>query len=240
MAKLCEFTNMRKNGSRLISIQQYRITDLFIFAFMLAVAEVLSYFAVKWFPSGATFAFSFMIPITILVMLRWGWQAVFFPVISGTLYCALNRGAGYFYLIYIVGSLAIMLALIPIKLIGTKRIASTWWSTALIVCLGWLLVYLGRASVFAFVSLGGMTGYAPSVGFQSYAGADILSLGMAIVILLVLRKFNGMVEDQIEYLKRYGRERLDKMKRDEFGDELVEIDQEALDILNRDNNLYDE
>ena len=46
-----------------------------------------------------------------------------------------------------------------------------------------------------------------------------------------------MFEDQKNYLKRLERERKEKMERDNFGDEPIEIDEETMSILKRHNDL---
>ena len=65
-----------------------------------------------------------------------------------------------------------------------------------------------------------------------------MSLFAAVAVLLIMRKLDGMFEDQKSYLKRVDKERRDRMKYDGFGDEPVEIDEESLSILNKDNDLY--
>ena len=67
---------MRKNGSREISFSQYRTTDLFLFAVIVAVAELFAFAATVWFPEEAIFSFSFMLPLALTVMMRWGWPSV--------------------------------------------------------------------------------------------------------------------------------------------------------------------
>ena len=62
---------MSKNGSRIISFGRYRATDLIIFAVILAVFDIISFFAVtEWFASDLTnFFFSIAVPISLLVMI---------------------------------------------------------------------------------------------------------------------------------------------------------------------------
>lgn len=68
---------------------------------------------------------------------------------------------------------------------------------------------------------------------------DLLSLAVGLALILLLRRLDGMFEDQKHYLLRLDKEKRDKMRRDTFGDELVEIDAESLSILNKkDNDLY--
>lgn len=230
---------MRKNGSRLISIGQYRTTDLFVFALILAVAEILTVLSARWFPGGAFFTFSLMLPITLTVMMRWGWQSIFYAIGSGLITSALLSGRGINYACYIIGNACVALMLIPMYLIGKDKIRGKWWCAALFVLGGWLCVYLGRSAVWAI-------GYAisPSIGgsaidgFAAFAAGDALSLVVAEIVVLVLRRLDGMFEDQKTYLKRLEAQRKEKMRIDQFGENLGEIDEETFEILNKDNDLF--
>lgn len=232
---------MRKNGSRLISIRQYRTTDLFVFALILAAAEILSCLAVRWFPSAALYTFSLMVPIVLTVMMRWGWPGVFYAAVSGLLVCLLNESAakGINYACYIIGNAFIAVMLLPVYLIGRDKIRAKWWGSALFVVGGWLCVYLGRSSIWsiAFVIFPVSGAYVWS-GFVEFATGDLLSLVMAIIVVMVLRRLDGMFEDQVAYLKRVDKERKDRMRIDQFGENLGEIDEETLKLLNKDNDLF--
>lgn len=231
---------MRKNGSRLISVKQYRLTDLFLFAVITALGELLPHFAMVWFPSGALYTISFAVPITLIVMMRWGWPSLFYALGSGLIYCLLNSGSGSQYATYCIGNLFIAVMLIPRYLIGAKKIASHWWSSVLFVIGGWVCVYLGRASVSAVcMAIAPIDGVGVFDGFIAFALYDLISLGIGALIIIVLRRFDGMFEDQKDYLNRIDAARKEQMRRDEFGDELEEIDEQSLEILNKDNNLYD-
>ena len=233
---------MRKNGSRLISVKQYRATDLFVFALILAVSELLSFQAGRWFPAVATYTFSLLVPIVLTVMMRWGWQGVVYAAACGLFGCLLHvsTATGLQYATYIIGNTFIALMLIPLKFIGKGRIRSRWWASALFAIGGWLCVYLGRATAWAIgYAISPVKGMYAWSGFVQYAVGDLLSLVMGVVVILVLRRLDGMFEDQKSYLLRVDKERRDRMRRDSFGDEPVEIDEESLSILNRGNDLYD-
>lgn len=231
---------MSKKGSRFISINQYRFTDLFIFLLILAVGELLQFFAMKWFPRAALYTVSFMVPITLIVMIRWGWPSVIYALLSGVIYCALNQLSGVWYATYIIGNAFIALLLIPIKFIGKEKIIKKWWATLLFVVAAWVLVYLGRSAVFAI-------GYAilPVENAVAYSGLitfavlEALSLALAIAVMLVLRRLDGLLEDQHKYIRRLDKERKEKQKIDEYGDVPIELDEATLEILKRDNDLYD-
>lgn len=230
---------MRKNGSRLISLKQYRGTDLFIFALILGAAEILTWLAAKWFPMQAIFTFSLMIPISLTVMMRWGWPSVFYPVVSGLIVCLLASASAINYACYIIGNAFMALMLIPTYLIGRDKIRSKWWSSALFAIGGWLCVYLGKSLVWAVgYSIHPMTGSTMWAGFVGFAGGDLLSLAVALLVILVFRRLDGMFEDQKTYLERVERQRKEKMRIDQFGENLGEIDEEAFNILNKDNDLF--
>jgi hypothetical protein len=180
-----------------------------------------------------------MLPITLIVMMRWGWQSAIFCVGSGILNCALNGGSFTAYLTYCIGNLFVMFMLLPLKKIGKRKIASKWYFSALFVLCSWLCVYLGRSCVWTVCyMITPVEGSAIYSGFVQFAAWDLLSLAMAIAIILVMRRFDGMFEDQMDYLKRLDEEKKQKMMGDAFGDTPIEIDKQTLDILNKDNDLY--
>ena len=61
---------MRKNGSKEISFSQYRTTDLFLFAIIVALAEFLAFGATVWYPPEAIFSFSFLLPWELFIVTR--------------------------------------------------------------------------------------------------------------------------------------------------------------------------
>lgn len=225
---------MRKNGSRLISYKQYCFTDLFLFALILTAFELIVHFAYKAY--SGPFIFSPYLAIVLLVIMRWGWQSVFFAVGDGLLYCLLNLKSPGFenchFAIYIIGNCAVCALLLMTKFWGRDKIAKKWYFTLVFVIAGWLSVVLGRSVVAACFG-------------KNFLGAildqltDLLSLAIAIAIILVMLRLDGMFEYQKSYLLRLDKERKEKMRRDTFGDEPVEIDEESLNVLKKkDDDLY--
>ena len=213
---------------------------MFVFLLILALGDLLQFFAMKWFPYAAFYTVSFMVPITLTVMMRWGWPSVFYAALSGIIWCALNRGVGVDWAVYLIGNSFIALLLIPLKLIGKDKIKSKWWACMLLAIGGWMLVYLGRSTVFAIAfAISPVEDAFAYSGFVEFVQADALSLVMAVLVVLVLRKLNGMFEDQKSFLLRAEKERKEKQKIAEYGEPLAGLDEEALELLNRENDLYD-
>lgn len=231
---------MSKNGSRIISFGRYRATDLLLFAVILVAFDVIMFFAyTTWFGEDSSwyeptrYLFSLMVPITLLVMVRWGWYGVFYAVFDGLLYCLMwllklddvsSQMVLYYVLTYGIGNAFIILSYIMVKFMGYKRIASTWYFTALYALSGWVAVIIGRTVVAACF------GYNL---FVDFVVADILSLFISIIVMLVMRKLDGMMEFQKDYLIRLDKERKEKLQADNFGEKPLEIDEETLKTLNK-------
>ena len=228
---------MRKNGSRLISFRQYRLTDMFMFALILCVSELIIFFASKyWFKSSADYYVSFLLPIVLIVMMRWGWLSVFYALGDGLLYCLLNlKTAGFsndWFAVYIIGNAFIMLLLLMTRFVGKERIRKKWYFSALFLLAGWVSVVVGRTVLAVCFGYG----FVPSLVGQLL---DVMSLAVGLVIILIVRRLDGMFEDQKHYLKRLDDERKEKQRRDTFGDEPIELDEQSLTALKRhDDDLY--
>lgn len=218
---------MRRNGSGKISFKQYRFTDLLIFAAILAAFELILHFAFKAFEgNGAFFTFSPMVPIIVLVMMRWGWISVFYAVGDGALFCLLN-GAGFeSYVIYCAGNAFVILLLFFTRFVGKERIRKSLYLSMLMVLLGWLLTVFGRSAVAACFGIN----FAEALTGQLW---ELISLAVGLLLIAGMRKLDGIFEDQKHYLLRMEEERLEKIRRDEFGDEPIELDGETISILNK-------
>lgn len=222
---------MRKFGSRLISIKQYKFTDLFLFALINAVFDVMARFLPAAFGGGAAFTFTITVPVTLIVMMRWGWVSVFFAVGDGLLLSLLNNTAVWqSYLSYGVGCAFMMVLLLATKFIGKQRIAGKWYLSALFVIAGWLLMNFGISIVQAALGYGFLGQLAVNFGMN---GTGLLSLGMGLVIVLVARRLDGLFEDQKKFLLRMEEERLEKTRADAFGESPVEPDEEAISIIKK-------
>lgn len=219
---------MRKNGSRSISLREYRLLDLFIFTLVIVGFNLLAHYAPVLFPDGALFTFTLTLPIILLVMIRWGWQSVFIAVIDGAIYCLLNNFDWQIYLMLILGNCFSMLLLLLVKIMDKQKITGKIYFSVLFVVLGWLLIVLGRAVVAEIVGIGFV-----NCILSFYGLPDLLSLAVAVILILVFRRLDGMFEDQKHYLIRKDKERKELARRDEFGDEPIEIDEESLSILNK-------
>jgi hypothetical protein len=213
------------------------MTDLFLFAIILALSELLGFFAIKWFPECANYTFSLMLPITLLVMMRWGWPSIFYAAGCGLLYCALWSAEYQLFITYIVGNSCIGLLLIYLHFVGKERTTKKWYMSAVFVLIGWLIVNLCRSLIYMAFGNSFATTFA---SFFALSDNGLLALVMGILVIVIMRRFDGMFEDQKAYLKRVDKERQERIKRDTFGDDTtIEIDEQSMSILKKkDDDLY--
>ena len=222
---------MRKNG-RFISIRQYKYTDLLFFALVLGISELLVFCAFNlWFKNTVEkFYINFMLAIALTVIMRWGWVGGIYAVIDGVVQCAIQGGSWQAYLSYIIGNACILSVLLLTKFMGKEKIRSKWYFSLVYILVGWVSVNLGISCMGAIFGKSFLSALGTSFGFGVYGA---LPLAAAIVVIMILRRLNGMFEDQKHYLIRQDRERKELSRRDEFGDEPIEIDEKSMSILKR-------
>ena len=222
---------MRKNG-RFISIRQYKYTDLFFFALVLGLSELLVFCAYNlWFQNTVDkFYVNFMLAIVLTVIMRWGWVGGIYAVVDGVVLCAIEGGDWQSYIIYMVGTACIMSVLLLTKFVGKEKIRSKWYLTLAYILVGWVSVNLGITCMSAIFGNSFFGSLASSFGFGVYGA---LPLAASTAAIMIMRRLNGMFEDQKHYLIRQDKERKELARRDEFGDEPIEIDSETVSILKR-------
>ena len=222
---------MRKNG-RYISFRQYKYTDLFLLALVLGISELLIFCAFKfWFKSTIDkYYMNFMLVIALTAIMRWGWIGGIYAVADGVVLCAMQGGSWQAYLSYIIGTACIESVLLLTKFVGKERIRGKWYLTLAYILAGWVSVNFGISCMSAIFGENFLSSLAVSFGFGVYGA---LPLAAAIAVIMILRRLDGMFEDQKHYLLRQDRERKELARRDEFGDEPIEIDEESMSILKR-------
>lgn len=178
-----------------ITLGQYRTIDLIILAVVLAISQALIHFAaVIWFP-GQRFIISPVAVLTALVMMRWGIWGGLHALLGGLIYTMLAGGTTDHYIIYCVGNLASLLALLMFKFPGKEKIRkSNVWTQVFALCVQ-VLMLLGRAAVAAVLGFE----FAAWLGFIT---TDSLSILFTLVVAWIIRRIDGLFEDQIHYLLR--------------------------------------
>lgn len=195
-----------------ITFEQYRNIDLTILVALTVVFEAITTLATaKWF-YAQPIAISISLTLICVAMMRWSGYAAVVAVTGGLVFSITSGATIEQYLIYCVGNLFALVALLVIKLWGKEKIRCSRPRLMLYV----LVAYIGMALGRWLVSLlfGG-----DLMAFVVFITTDIITLLFAEIIILILHKVDGMIEDQKAYLFRLEREKQEEANMDEAGED---------------------
>ena len=181
-----------------MSFNQYRLIDLGIFAVILIIFESIASKAALSFTSQP-YSISIVSAITCIIFMRWGIWGCFHAALGGFVYCFVTGGAADQYIIYMIGNLFSLAALLLLKRIGPDRVREKVFLSLLLSVLVSLLMQLGRGIVAV------VFGASPNM-IAGFVFTDSVSTLFAMVITGIVRKLDGVFEDQKSYLIRLNRE----------------------------------
>ncbi len=192
---------------RRLNFGQYRAMDLTIFAVLLIVFESLASKAAFHFSSQPYFI-SIVPAIACIVFMRWGMFGCIHAALGGLVYCISTGGSAVHFLIYIVGNLFSVLGVLYLKRIGPAKVKGSVALSLLMAVLVSFLMQIGRGIVAIIV------GYIEPRMVFSFVLTDVISGLFAVIIVFIVRRLDGVFEDQRSYLKRINE---DEMKDKEEG-----------------------
>lgn len=186
-----------------ISLGQYRTIDLTILSVLMVACMLLIHFAAgQWF-ADQLYVVSPVGIVVALVMMRWGIWAAVQALIGGLFYAAISGGQWQHFLIYGIGNLLSLAALVFFCRNGKERVRQ---NSVLSMAFGLsvqTLMLLGRAGVALVL------GYSAGTCIR-FITTDILSCLFTMVAVWVIRRIEGLFEDQKHYLLRIQSERQDE------------------------------
>lgn len=178
-----------------MTTEKYRAIDLSLFALILVVFEtVIVRASTQWFPKEA-WTVSAVAAVTAIVMVRWGAFAAIHAVIGGIVFVTASHGSGSQYVIYGIGNLAALGVLPLLKKSGWEKLHSS----VLFLFLFGALILLAMQAGRGLLSLAFGASPAGALGFIT---TDVISYIFTLVILWIVSRLDGMLEDQKHYLKR--------------------------------------
>lgn len=181
------------------TVGEYRTIDLIMFAVMAAVGEWLVINAARFWFRDQLYMLSIVPLITAIVMMRWGPWAAIHALLGGAVYCFASGAAPAQYVVYCGGNLLGLAALAVLRFAGKERIRGDALLTMGFGALTVLLMQLGRALL--SLLFGGTAG-----GMIVFFTTDVITLLFTIVVMWIVRRLDGVFEDQINYLLRVSRE----------------------------------
>lgn len=186
--------------NRTISLFQYRAIDLSILTGLMAVSQVAIHLAVSFWRADQTgYIVSPVAAMVALVMMRWNLWAAVPALLGGVILTLLSGGTAEQMLIYSAGNLLSVLALLYLKLIGKERVRGNVVLTLFFAVLVQLLMQFGRAGVALLVGH-------PLQACLDFITTDAMSILFTAVIIWIVRRVEGLFEDQKHYLLRIQRE----------------------------------
>ncbi len=181
------------------SLGEYRAIDLGCFALMLALFEPLLHLAATRLFPAEPYTVSVTAAITAIVMMRWGPWAGIHAVCGGILACLLAKARWDQYLVYGLGNLLSLLALLLLKAWGKEETRKDVLRSIAFALVTALLMQLGRAAL--ALALG--NGMGVSLGFFT---TGVVTDLFTVVVVWIARRLDGIFEDQIHYLLRIQKE----------------------------------
>ena len=176
-----------------MSFKQYRSIDLILFVIMYGVCEYLTIKAATvWFDEP--YCISIMLPMLAIVMMRWDKYSIIHAVVYALLFVFFQSGSITQYFIYLIGNLGFMLLLLYVKKVTKEKIRATFFGSMSYLLVGFLLmeVFRGLASML-------LAGKDAGVIF-TFIMTDMLSLVFAILVIIIVRRIDGLFIDQKQYL----------------------------------------
>lgn len=182
------------------SFQEYRRIDLSLWAVMLVVFEAIIIRASNSWFYDQPFTVSLAAVMTSIVYMRWGAWGGLHAVLSGFVFCLFSGGTISQCIIYMLGNLFSLPAVLLLKKLGHERVREGQYLSLIFPALVLLLMQAGRALV--SIALGARP--AGTVGFFT---TDALSMLFTLVIIWIVRRLDGIYEEQRHYLLRINEEK---------------------------------
>ncbi len=182
------------------SAAAYRNIDLMLWAAILIVFEGVIIRAARGFLfADQAFTVSLAGALTCIVYMRWGAWGGLHAALAGAVYAVMNGGGWKPLLIYIIGNLLSLVCVPLMNRAGREKVRTTLWLSMAAGLGTVLLMQLGRA-------LTGLVLGVPLEGCIRYFTTDALSLVFTLVIVWIVRRLDGVFEDQRHYLSRFQKE----------------------------------
>ena len=189
-----------------ISFKQYRAIDLSILTGLMAVSQLVIHLAMSYWQVEQTgyivtgYIVSPVAAVVALVMMRWNLWAAIPAVVGGVILPLLSNGTMEQVLIYSIGNLLSAAAMLYLKLLGKERVRANAVLTLVFAVLVQLLMQFGRAGVALLMQH-------PLPACWDFITTDVMSILFTLVIIWIVRRVEGLFEDQKHYLLRIQQER---------------------------------
>ena len=178
-----------------LTFKQYRTANIILLTLIFVILEsAVTLGANLWFRE-LPYVLSLAVLFVSLEMMRWHAFAAVAAIASALAFCAASGAQPRQYLIYLVGNLFMLFALILLNRIGRERVRQSALLSIGYVLTVYLLAQLGRWIVSLFFG-------ADLRMLVQFITTDSLSALFAVIAVLIVRNIDGVFEDQKTYLLR--------------------------------------
>ena len=175
----------------------YRAIDLTLFAIILCVFEsVIIRASRSLLFRDQAFTVSLAASIVSIVFMRWGVWGGIHAVLAGAVYCLAGGGTPSQFAVYILGNLFSLLAIPFLRKVGSEKVRTNVWLSFALGLIVLLLMQFGRFAVSLVLGI-------PVAEAFRFFTTDSLSAVFTLVIIWIVRRLDGVWEDQFHYLKRF-------------------------------------
>lgn len=193
-----------------LTFKQYRALDLIIFTVLLCVFESVLTFIWNVWVYNDPFVPSLLFLLLAIVYMRWGTLALIPAVICGIIVPSVgmitDKSLDWtVYLIEIIGNCFSAFILLFISKVKKDRIRSSFGLTFIYANLIYIFIEVGNAVAYLAVSRD--FGSAISYFVTHLILTDLVSYVLLILGVLIVRKIDGLFEDQKAYLFRMDKNR---------------------------------
>ena len=196
---------------------------------IMLIAEFITCFAAnKWFPIDS-FAVSLTFPVILIVAMRWGWFSAIHAVVGAVATCVFSQMSGgqaisvERVVISLVGNVSLLTA-IPLftllgkgdKKAGRKVVKEKWLFTVAYVAILYAISNIAFAATDAIFTYNNFF-----ILLARYFVYNLITLVFALIIVVSVRRPDGLFEDQKTYLLRVEKEREEKkLKNNQINEEI--------------------
>ena len=175
-----------------MTIGRYKAIDLTIFSALALLLEIVNGFAIGLVQD--VFALSISVLLSCISMMRWGWWGVLVSVAGAFGYVIGNGGQLSNYLVYLVGSVFVVLCLLWFRLLKKEQINQSKTLSVLFLLSAFAFVNAGRFVVSLFFVF-------DFAIFRVFIASDVLNFVVGCIVLCIVVLQKGLFVDQMQYLR---------------------------------------
>ena len=192
-----------------MSFKQYRSIDILILFILYGICE-FGIIKIGTSMIDQPYIISLMLPILLIVIIRWDVYALYQAIGSALFFVIIQHGDIKQVVVYLLGNIGVWMLALAVKKIGKENVTKTAFNSMVYVIAGAILME-------AFRYVGMLMMYQSKIGaLVRLFATDALSIVFGIIVILIVRRIEGLFVDQKTYLIRLQEERDEEKSSNEY------------------------